>query len=194
MEWTILVGVAVLVLLFLLRRAAAYQRMFSEAHFLEIAEGMARIKPIAQEQMEAPDTIQPVTFDDPRTLKTSQNLRVFYTVTRNEHLFEHHYSVSIAHGYTSTAVGEIFSLYVAHLLGFTSQQFSIQRSQRGIYHVEWHWKPDEQAAFAHQAVKVPTREELPALREKLDEWRRNVFLQAVEIPVPDLETIKNSER
>ena len=185
MLWTILAVIAVIILLFMTRRRVAYKRLFSDDHFLEIAEGMARIKPAAEERIEAPDSFQPATFDDPRALITSQKLRVFYTVTHNGHLFEHHYSISIAQGYTAIPVGETFSLFVAHLLGFRSQQFSIQRSQRGIYHVEWEWKAEEQEEFARHPVIVPKREELPALREKLNEWRRNVFLQQSEIPLSD---------
>ena len=149
MVWTILVLCAAVIVLFMMRRAAAYKRLFADEHFLEIAEGMTRLKKAAHANIKKSDKQKITARDDPRVLITSQNLRVFYTVVQSETeqgepCFEHHYSISVLGGYTATAVGEVFTLYVAHLLGFTAQKFSIERSQHGVYHIEWQFTPNEQ--------------------------------------------------
>ncbi len=179
--------IALVILLFMMRRRAAYKRLFADAHFLEIAEGVRHLKAAALARMEKseqksapPDNPN----NDPRVLITSQNLCVFYTISEGEESFDHHFSLGIAKGYTATPVGETFSLYLAHLLAFASQHFTIERSQNGIYHVEWQLTPETQETFARTPVKIPERAELPAIYERLEKWRGEISIQQTEISLP----------
>lgn len=189
MFWTILVIIALVILLFMMRRRAAYKKLFADAHFLEIAEGvqhlkaaaLARIETVEKQKLAPPDN----PHNDPRILLTSQNLRVFYTVQQSEESFEHQFSLSIANGYTAIPVGETFSLYLALLLAFASQHFTIERSPHGIYHVEWQLTPGKQETFARTPVTIPQRAELPAIYERLEKWRGEISVQQTELPLPD---------
>ena len=189
MFWTFLAIIAAVILLFIMRRAAAYKTLFADEHFLEIAEGVGRLKTAALAQIEKEDAQTIITRDDPRVLLTKQNLRVFYTVSEVvsevESNFQHHFSLSIAQGYTATAVGETFSLYFAYLLAFAARDFTVERSQNGVYHVEWQLTPAEHQKFARTPVKTPPREELPAIYERLHQWRREISVQQTEIPLPE---------
>jgi len=84
-------------------RGATYRRIFADGHFTDAAQGVARLKAAALERVIASDEDEVRSPADPRALVTSAGLALVYTVRRMEDRFVHHYSVSVAGGYTAHA-------------------------------------------------------------------------------------------
>jgi hypothetical protein len=136
-EW-ICAGVAVAALIgWIVFRGAAYRRLFADDHLLEVARGVTRIKAAALDKVIATDEDEVRSPADPRVVVTSAGLALLYTVRRVEDRFVHHYSVSVAGGYTAHAVGETFVLFVARRLGVPSESLSLGVGRSTVHHAEF---------------------------------------------------------
>jgi hypothetical protein len=150
-------------------RGATYRRIFANAHFTEVAQGVARIKVAAMERVIASDEDEVRSAADPRALITSAGLAMVYTVRRIEDRFVHHYhySVSVAGGYTAHAVGETFVLFAAKLLSVPFEFLALGVGQSTVHHAEFQLSPSEQAEFARRPVPEVSLGEITAFR---GEW------------------------
>src|SRR3954447_1777712 len=108
--------VVVLAFAWMFLRGNVYKHLFADAHFVEVARGLARVKTAALANPLADDTEMPPPHEDPRVLTTSAGMILAYTVSRVEDRFVHHYSVSVGGGYIAHAVGETFVLLAAKLM------------------------------------------------------------------------------
>lgn len=128
--------------------------IFSDKHYAEVAQGLVGVKAAALARVNEDES--PPTPDDPRVLRTSADLVVLYTITPQKSEFAHQYSVSTAGRVTLGAVGEIFSVYIAYLLGVDVSRIECRVSENRVFHTYFTLTPDEQEEFAARPVTVPS--------------------------------------
>lgn len=168
MEWVICLSVVPILLITLLFISGSiHKKVFSDAHFQEVAESLPALK---QAAMDLPMQGQENPFQptDPRSLLTSVGLAIVYTVSLHDGVFHHHISISLAaRGYTAHAVGDMFMQFVARLLGVGIDRFRLGVSRATVHHGIFELSLAEHAAYSNRPVTVLTADELKAIRE---EW------------------------
>jgi hypothetical protein len=103
--------------------------------------------------------------DDARILHTSAGLVFVYTVSADPAgKYVHHASVSVPGGVTAHAVGEMFILLWARLLGVGYERLVLQMSPATVHHAEFVLDGSEQADFAQRPVEAPTADMLKAFQ------------------------------
>jgi hypothetical protein len=155
-------------------RGAKYRRIFADRHFVEVAQGVARIRSAALSRVIVSDDDVVRSPNDPRALVTSAGLALLYTIRRAENQFVHHYSVSLAGGYTAHAVGETFVLFVAKLFGVPFETLALGVGRSTVHHAEFELPQTEQAAFAGRQVLKVSPAEIAAFREEWIEARERL--------------------
>ena len=182
MEWGwVCAGVAVAALVgWVVFRGAVYRRLFGDGHFLEVARGVGRVKAAALDKVIASDEDEVRSPADPRALVTSAGLALLYTVRRVEDRFVHHYSVSVAGGYTAHAVGETFVLFVAKLLGVPFESLALGVGRSTVHHAEFQLSAGEQSEFTGRPVPEVSPAEVTAFRGEWVEARKHLRWQRLE--------------
>ena len=171
-------GLAVAALVgWILLRGGLYRRLFADEHFLEVARGVARLKAAALEKVIASEGDELRSPDDPRALVTSAGLALLYTVRQGGGRFVHHYSVSVAGGYTAHAVGETFVLFVAKLLGVPFDALALGVGRSTVHHAEFQLGGDGQAEFAGRPVPEVGPKEIAAFRTEWFEASKRLHWQ-----------------
>lgn len=148
-------------------RGGVYRRLFADGHFMEVARAAGRVKTAALGRVITSDDDEPRSPADPRAAVTSAGLALLYTVRRVEDRFVHHYSVSVAGGYTAHAVGETFVLFVARVLGVPVASLALGVGRSTVHHAEFQFTGAEQSEFAGRPVAEVSPAEVTAFR---DEW------------------------
>jgi hypothetical protein len=159
-------------------RGMHYGRMFDDDHFVEFARALAAIKPVVLDNVEDPEAgrVSLPTPADPRTLRTSGDLFLYYTITRQGGRYEHHYSLRDTRGYTAGAVGQGFGVFAALVLGVDPSLLTIERSENTVFHVEFVLDEKQQRAFADRPPLGVTNDNVAALkRQAFDVGRRVGF-------------------
>jgi hypothetical protein len=156
-------------------RSRAYRRLFADEHFLEVAQAVARLKVAALGKVIALGSDEALSPTDPRALVTSSGLALFYTVRRDDERFVHHYSVSVAGGYTSRVVGEMFTLFIARLLGVPFEALTLEVGRSAVHHAEFHLSTAEQVKFAELAVLKAQPAEITSFRREYMEVRKHLL-------------------
>jgi len=155
-------------------RIRAYRRFFADEHFLEIAREVARLKIAALDRVVALDEHEAPSPTDPRALVTSAGLALFYTIRRIDDRFVHHYSVSVARGHTAHLVGEMFTLFVARLLGVPFEALTLEVGRSAVHHAEFHLPATEQSKFAERAAPKVSPIEITSFRKECMEVRKHL--------------------
>lgn len=161
-------------------RIRKYRRLSADEHYLEIAREVARLKVAALDRVIALDEDEAPSPTDPRALITSAGLALFYTARRSDDRFAHHYSVSVAGGYTSHLVGEMFTLFIARLLGVPFEALTLEVGRSSVYHAEFHLSAAEQSKFAERAVPKVTTAEITSFRREYMEVRKHLRWKRLE--------------
>jgi hypothetical protein len=164
----ILAAVLVLgVLGWLLLRNRLARRLLTDAHLVEVALGLEKVKRAALSRpIESAAAFAPLPRD-PRILATSVGLLLFYTVSPFEGQSAHHLSLSVSGGYLPRAAGETLLVYLAGLLGIACNRLSLYVSPTSVQHAEFLLDSGELAELANRPIKPPAADRLPALRK---EW------------------------
>jgi len=158
-------------------RSSVYTRLFADEHFLEVSRGVRQIKGAALDNLIASDRTEPNSPDDPRAVVTTAGLALLYTVRRVEGCFVHHYSVSVAEGYTAHAVGEMFVLFVAKLMGVPFASLALGVGRSTVHHAEFVLSSDEQIQLEQRPVLQVSLAEITAFRAEWLEARKHVEWQ-----------------
>ena len=174
-------GFAIAVIfLWIVSRIRAYRRFFADTHFLEVSQGVPRLKAAALDRIIAPNEDQAPSPSDPRALVTSAGLAFFYTIHRVENRFVHHYSVSEAGRITAAALGETYTLFVAKLLGVPFGTLKLEMGQSAIRHAEFILSDAEQSEFAARATLEISAAEVKAFSRECMEVREHLRWKPLE--------------
>jgi hypothetical protein len=173
-----------LVVAWVVYRAAVYRRLFADEHFLEVARGLGRVKTSALDKLLGAEEDEVTSRTDPRVLLTSAGLALLYTVRQAEGGFVHHYSVSVAGGYTAHAVGETFVLFVAKLLGVPFGSLALGVGRSTVHHAEFRLSAAEQSEFAARPVPEVSPAEVTAFRQEWADAARHLRWQRLEAGPP----------
>jgi hypothetical protein len=178
-------GSAIVALIgWILSRGGLYRRLFADAHFVEVARGVDRLKDAALERVIVSDEDEVASPADRRTLVTSAGLALLYTVRAVEGRFVHHYSVSVAGRYTAHAVGETFTLFVAKLLGLPFEALALGVGRSTVHHAEFRLSAGEQAEFAARPVPVVSAAEVAVFRSEWVEASKRLRWERLEVGPP----------
>lgn len=143
-------------------RNRAYKKVFAEENYVDLARLLETTKAAACAQKHEPLPDPPVPVGPPRQFTTPAGIRVIYTVVRVDGAYEHHYSISLySRDYTPSAVGSLFTVYVAWLLGIEPDHLSVVTvSENAVYHSEFHLSEEEQVAFEARPIPQPSHREV----------------------------------
>jgi hypothetical protein len=155
-------------------RSRAYHRLFADEHFFEVAQAVARLKVAALGEVIALGADEAHSPTDPRALVTNAGLALFYAVRRGDDRFVHHYSVSVAGGHTSRVVGEMFTLFIARLLGVPFEALALEVGRSAVHHAEFHLSSAEQAKFTELAALKASPAEVTSFRKEYMEVRKHL--------------------
>jgi hypothetical protein len=173
--------VIVVILSWIVSRIRAYRRFFSDAHFLEVSQGVPPLKAAALDRMIAPNNKdEALAPSDPRILVTSAGVAFFYTIQHVENRFIHHYSVSEAGRITAAALGETYTLFVAKLLGVPFETLKLGMGQSGVRHAEFILSDAEQSEFAARATPEMSAAEVKAFHRECMEARERLRWKQLE--------------
>ena len=88
-----------------------------------------------------------------------------------------HYSLSLAGGYTAHAVGAMFVLFVARVLGVPFQTLALSVAPSTVHHAEFHLSAAEQEGFTNRPVPELAPDEIMALRREFFDVRERLWWQ-----------------
>lgn len=151
--------------LWLLESHRVYAKVFSDAHFHEVALRLPVLKRAALERviLSASDEVCP--SEDPRGMLTSAGLAVLYLIGREGCWFHHDLSVSwVSRPYTPRAIGNLFLCFLAGLLGIGMERLRFRISAKTVHHTAFTLSALEHQHFAEQSVASLSRDELAAFR------------------------------
>ena len=164
----------------LVGRGGQLKKIFSDAHLIEIAERLGPVKAAAEVAAEEEDgVVQP---DDPRVLRTSAQIVIFYTISRDGDVYSHHYSLKDQYGITADAVGATLTLYVGRLLGVAPEALTLQRSDMHVYHAEFALTEEQHRELTRRPVLVPSAVEAKALFQECLAARSRVTFVPFSVP------------
>ena len=177
----LLTSVLVLTLasLWLLESHRVYTKVFSDAHFHEVAARLPSLKRAALERviLSASDAV--CTSEDPRGMLTSAGLAVLYLIGREGCWFHHDLSVSwISRPYTTHAIGNTFLCFLARLLGIGMERLCFRISAKTVHHTAFTLSALEHQQFADRPVASLSLDELAAFRRhwplsgRMARWER----------------------
>ncbi|MES2462967.1 MAG: hypothetical protein V4671_20475 [Armatimonadota bacterium] len=159
-------------------RSAQLKQIFSDAHLIEIAEQLEAVKPLAvhlAEVSEAPFALE----DDPRAFMTGAGIVLYYTISHDDGLYFHHFSLKDSYGITPHAVGATLVVYVARLFSVSPEILTVERSQQQVFHVSFKLSGEEQKAFARTPLHVPSARAARTLFNECLEIRQNLVIQSI---------------
>jgi hypothetical protein len=172
-----LFGIA-LVLLVLLPRSAQLKKIFSNDHLIEIAEQMEVGKPLAVSLADVAEE-KFALEDDPRTFVTSAGIVIYYTISRNENLYLHHFSLTDQYGITAHAVGATLVVYIGLLLNIPPDILTVERSEQQVFHASFDLTEAEQAMFVASPLQTPTLAKVRAMLEECREARHTLVVHSI---------------
>lgn len=164
MAWIILGCLFLLAIAWLFFKARLYIPLFAPMHYVEFANLLTAAVEVACVRIDEPPSES--LGEDPRHFVTSAGIAFFYTITTQDGLFVHQFSVSIAGRYTPRAIGGTFAVYVARLLDIEIDQLQMGVSQNMAYHIIFVLDEQEQADFESREITVPTEREASALHSE----------------------------
>lgn len=181
--WWILAGLAIMAICGIVWRLRSYGRLFADSHLMEFGEALPGLKQAAMLHVTAGGEWPAPSPGDGRAMATSAGLVFVYTVSINPAgKYVHHASVSIPGQVTAHAVGEMFILLWARLLGIGYDRLALQMSPTTIHHAEFVLNESEQADFAQRPVEMPTADMLKAFRAECLAVRQNMRREPVPAP------------
>lgn len=174
MAWIVVGGLVLLALGVGIRLiVVSYRRLFSDEHFLEISKSIGSLKTAAISNIETDDDL-PSSPDDPRVLRTTAGLAIFYTVRNENGLYIHHYSVSVPGRHTAHAVGATFILFAAKLLGFSRDHSHFLIGESTVHHCEVRLSWSEHEKVATSPVPEVSLADIQAFRVGMPGARREI--------------------
>lgn len=161
--WWVVAGFAVVAIFWILSRVRLYNKVFSVSHLMEFAHALPALKEAAMRIAMAGEGGAAPAPGDGRAILTSAGLAFVYTIGANpQGRYVHHASVSIPGRVTTHAVGEMFILLWAKLLGVGYERLALEVSKATVHHGEFVLDESEQAAFLERPVETPTENALKA--------------------------------
>jgi len=106
---------------------------------------------------------------------------VGWIFSRSRAYRRHHYSVSVAGGYTSRVVGEMFTLFIARLLGVPFEALTLEVGRSAVHHAEFHLSAAEQVKFAELAIPKAQPAEITSFRKEYMEVRKHLLRSTLSI-------------
>jgi hypothetical protein len=188
----IAVAVAVVLLLVLgLRRVMATgfraRAIFSDEHIIEYLGGLDRVRTAACDpaliEYESSGEVGPVRGGDPRTAETSVQLRLVYTVAVAESepdTFTHYISLSHRRGLRTVSEGRMLAGLTLTRLNVPPQSAKVFRTPSLVVHVRFKATESGHAAIASQDLALPTREDLPSIRQQANQLGHSIDFDLVE--------------
>ncbi len=143
----------------------AYQKVYADEHFREVAARLPALKRAALERviLSASDAV--CTSEDPRGMLTSAGLAVLYLIGREGRWFHHDLSVSwVSRPYTPHAIGNMFLCFLARLLGIGMVRLCFRISAKTVHHTAFTLSALEHQQFADRSVASLSLDELAAFR------------------------------
>jgi len=162
-----------------------YRSLFSDDHYLELLRHVAGLKQAALERGERPMDIP----SDPRAALTRRGVLMFYTIEKLKEATLHHLSISQPSHFLAFAAGGRFLYMILRILGTLDKPISVARSPKGVTHGLFVLSDEEQARFAERSISLPTREDLPALKQAATGWLHNL-VESGELTLSEEEAIK----
>lgn len=151
--------------LWLLDSHRAYQKIFADEHFREVAARLPALKLAALERVILPASDAVCTSEDPRGMLTSAGLAVLYLIGREGCCFHHALSVSwVSRSYTPHAIGNMFLCFLARLLGIGMERLCFRISAKTVHHTAFTLSALEQQQFADRPVASLSLDEIGAFR------------------------------
>ena len=168
--WIVLLSAVVLFAVWLALKLRRHTRILSDDHLAEVAERFDAVRSFAYRLADEPLAADPVDPGDPRVAVTRDGVVVAYTIRRDGTRYVHHFSVSVAGGYTPPSVGGSLVVYLDSLLGRDPGQVDFGVSHGTVYHGEFTVDADEEPAVQAQPLALPG--DVPtARRHCADVWR-----------------------
>jgi hypothetical protein len=162
-----------------------YSRIFSLNHYREICVKMSNIKEAAIKAIPTDTDDSPIKRDDPRTLITSAGLAIFYTISKTETTYEHHFSISMPGQDIPHAIGEHFSIYVADLMAWEIHDAVFFFSDTPVFHARLELPSDKQLAWEKTLITLPRVASKDDIRKRNQELRAQVKFHSVSLPEKD---------
>ncbi len=139
----------------LVRKSRYYRRIFSDAHYAEIAGWTSRM--VARHPVEEPSP------EDGTALLTSAGLALAYTSHTSEGRRSLHFSVSQARGYTTGAVGRRVLFLWIRLLHRNRCEANLFQAESTVYHAVFSMPADAAWVLAPVADAVADVANCPPL-------------------------------
>ena len=176
----VLFGGVMLVVFVMLAKGPLFRRIFADAHFLECARGArnAALAACRRKGAALPSNKEEIARDE-RVFISSEGLVLHYGVREGDGedagQFVHHYSISLATGYTPHAIGGTFVVWVARILEVDLSMGWVGISRNRVHHAEFALDAAEQREFERNRCEIPPQSEVRdlqvenrALRDCLD--------------------------
>ncbi len=178
--WIVLLATVILLFVWLLLKQRVYSGILSDAHLMEVAEKFDSVRSFAYRLAEEPLEAAEINPDDPRVDITHSGVVVAYTVRRDGKRYLHHFSVSVAGGYTPPSVGGSLVIYLDSLLGRDPDTVEFGVSNGCVYHGEFAVDADEEQRVHAQPLALP--DDIQATRQRCTNiWNHTPF-RRVRVP------------
>jgi len=183
--WWILACLAVVAVWWIVSRVLSYNRLFAFPHLRQFGEALPALKQAAMHEVVPGVGWDVLLPDDARIMRTLAGLAFVYTISIDPAgRYVHHASVSIPGRVTAHAVGEMFILLWARLLGVEYGRLVLQISPATVHHAEFVLDGCEQGDFARRAVEAPTEDMLKAFQAECLTARQNLRRGPPASPAP----------
>jgi len=144
--------------------AGRYEAIFDQAHLIEFAECVRRIRSGALQNegiVQTPGFPENAVDDlPPGAARTSAGLVLFYSVDHEDGGWQHHFSMSWQGGFFAESTARFLFAYLHHLLELEGTEVALGLSEGGRYHMAWQLDDEAQAVFKHRDVVVPVSEDV----------------------------------
>lgn len=170
-------ALAVGAVLFLLFGGRPWRRLFSDAHLIELAGTLDRVRAAAGTRVEperASDIADAEAAEafrvDPRSATTSAGLRIHCSVTdpaTDTGFLDHHISFSHPDGLLAESGCRFLAAFALARCSLPPEAAAVRGSQNLVLHVMFSIAREQSAAFSAHALPVPAKADLPALRAQV---------------------------
>jgi thiamine pyrophosphate-dependent acetolactate synthase large subunit-like protein len=117
--------------------------------------------------------------DDPRAFVTRAGIVIYYTISRNDNLYSHHFSLTDRYGITAHAVGATLVVYIGLLLNIPPDILTVERSEQQVFHASFDLTEAEQAMFVASPLQTPTLAKVRAMLEECREARHTLVVHPI---------------
>jgi hypothetical protein len=164
--------IAFLLLAMLVARIRVYGRLLSDAHFLNIGQGMPALRAGAFTESIRADQDAIRSSDDARVLKTDAGMAIVYTIVQQGSDFVHHCSVGLPGDHVAHGTLDFLLSFVLLLLKLPLDQMRFEIGAGSVHHAQINLSEAEHAALAALPSSDTSPTHLFALRAAAVEARK----------------------